>query len=57
MEARVEKEVRVVLTVSLEEARYIQELVQNVFGNPEDEPPEYTKYRKDIFNTIKNIIS
>jgi len=55
MEARVIDERRVVLTLSVKEAEYIQELVKNPMCNPEEEPPEQKEYRRNLFYSINNL--
>ncbi len=55
MNARKVYEELVLLTLSVEEAKFIQALVQNPMGNPDEEPEEQAEMRHDIFDSIKNL--
>ena len=55
MNARKVYEELVLLTLSVEEAKFIQALVQNCIGEPKDEPNEQAEMRHHIFDAIKNL--
>ena len=55
MNARKVYEELVLLTLSVEEANFIQALAQNCIGEPKDEPNEQAEMRRHIFDVIKNL--
>ena len=43
-----------ILTLTLEEAQFVQALVQNPIGDPDTELVERAKIREELFNALKH---